>query len=71
MSKSTPSAPYARESKPLMHLAYLRGRADCRAGRPPRKRETMAPTAALAYYHGYRGDKWRRLPGGQLVWLGR
>ena len=29
----------------------------------------MAPMAARAYEHGFRGDKWRRTPCGQLVWV--
>ena len=68
MSKSMPSAPYACESKPLMHFAYLRGRADHRARRPPRLRAAMAPSAARAYFHGYYCHRWRRLPCGQLLW---
>jgi hypothetical protein len=63
------NAPYACASKPLMYYAYLNGRADHRALRPPRPRATMAPSAARAYFHGYHGHKWRRLPCGQLVWL--
>lgn len=63
------TVPYAFESKPLMHHGFLHGRADRRARRPPRPRALMAPSAARAYFHGYHGHKWRRLPCGQLIWL--
>ena len=63
------NAPYDCESNPLLYYSYLHGRADFRAKRPPRERANMAPMAARAYQHGYRGDKWRRTPCGQLVWV--
>jgi hypothetical protein len=63
------NSPYDLESKPLMYHAYLHGRADFRAKRPARERANMAPMAARAYAHGYHGDKWRRTPCGQLVWV--
>jgi hypothetical protein len=60
--------PYACETKPLMHHAFLHGRADHRARRPPRPRAAMSPSAARAYFHGYHGHRWRRLPSGGLHW---
>jgi hypothetical protein len=62
------NAPYSLEAVPLMHYAFLHGRADRRARRPPRLRSGMAMTAATAYFHGYHGDRWCRLPCGRVKW---
>ena len=62
------TAPYSLESKPLMYYGFLHGRADRRARRPPNPRSEMATSAATAYFHGYQGHSWRRLPSGGLIW---
>ncbi len=61
--------PYST-ANPLIHGAYLAGKADRLAGRLPKPWDRMSPAAARAYYHGFHDDRWHRRPCGKVVWLG-
>ena len=60
--------PYNARTRPLAYIAFLRGRIDRRLRRGIRLSVCASSSARHAYLHGYRGDKFHRLPCGQLLW---
>ena len=71
MSKSKydpPQNPYDPTTRALAHNAFQRGCTDRRLHRGMRLNPIASPSAKQAYLHGYRGDRFRRFPSGQLVW---
>jgi hypothetical protein len=60
--------PYSPLTRPLAHVAFLTGRTDRRFRRGLRLNPNASMSVRQAYLHGYRGDKFHRLPCGQLCW---